>query len=156
MHESDWFRWVRSSEADGSYYERMRNLGNHVGDLIGRLGCAAGLDETAERAYAAPFSSPEECKGAVEFPLDVALNRIGGYVKEGASGVPALRSKPAMLAEGMLDKAIPPELAIADFRALFPQGKVTQIEHAAHFCQEDAAPELVELIKQFMLAHPAS
>ena len=56
----------------------------------------------------------------------------------------------------MLDKAIPPELAIADFRALFPEGRVTQIEHAAHFCQEDAAPELVELIKQFMLAHPAS
>ncbi len=156
LHESDWFRWVRAAEADGSYYERMQDLGNHVADLIGRLGCATGLDETAVRAYAAPFTSPDECKGAVEFPLDVALNRIGDYVKAGASGVPALRSKPAMLAEGMLDKAIPPALAIADFRALFPDGTLTELEHAAHFCQEDAAPELVELIKRFMQAHAAA
>ncbi len=150
LHESAWFRWVRSAEADGTYYETMRDMGSHVKDVIGRLGCESGLDDIAARAYAAPFTSPEECKGAVEFPLDVALNRIGGYVKAGAPGIPALRSKPAMLAEGMRDKAIPPALAIADFKALFPESPVTQLEQAGHFCQEDAPNELVLLIKQFL------
>ncbi len=150
LHESEWFRWVVASERDGSYYETMRHLEDHVGELIGRLGCETGLDEIALRAYAAPFGSPEECKGAIEFPLDVALNRIGGYVKAGVAGVPALRSKPAMLAEGMRDRAIPPELAIADFQALFPGSPVVKIERAGHFCQEDAAPLLVALIQMFM------
>ena len=150
LHESDWFRWVTSAERDGTYYETMRNLGDHVGDLMGRLGRASGLGETELRAYAAPFGNPDECKGAVEFPLDVALNRIGGYVKAGASGVPALRSKPAMLAEGMRDRAIPPALAIADFRALFPNGPVVKLREAGHFCQEDAAPEIVALLELFM------
>ena len=150
LHESDWFRWVVSSERDGSYYETMRNLGDNVGKLIGRLGTESGLSELDLRAYAAPFGSAAECKGAIEFPLDVALNRIGPYVKAGAAGVPAVRAKPAMLAEGMRDRAIPPALAIADFRALFPSGPVVRLERAGHFCQEDAAPELVALIQMFM------
>ena len=150
LHESDWFRWVIASERDGSYYETMRNLKDHVGKMIGKLGCESGLDEVATRAYAAPFGSPEECKGAIEFPLDVALNRIGRYVRAGADGIPALRSKPALLVEGMRDKAIPPGLAIADFQALFPNSPVVKIEQAGHFCQEDAAPLLTALIQLFM------
>ena len=150
LHESEWFRWVISSHRDGSYYKTMGNLGANVGKLMGRLGTESSLSELDVQAYAAPFESPAECKGAVEFPLDVALNRIGPYVKAGASGVPALRSKPAMLAEGMRDRAIPPGLAIADFQALFPSSPVVRLERAGHFCQEDAAPELVALIQLFL------
>lgn len=150
LHESDWFRWVVSAERDGSYYATMRNLQSQVGGLMARLGCESTLGETALRAYGAPFDSPAECKGAVEFPLDVALNRIGGYVRAGAAGVPALRAKPAMLAEGMRDRAIPPALALADFQALFPEGPIVKLEQAGHFCQEDAAPELVALVQLFL------
>ena len=150
LHESAWFRWVLSSVEDGSYFETMGNLAEHVGGLITRLGREPGLESTALRAYAAPFGSSAECKGAIEFPLDVALNRIGDYVKAGAGGVADLRSKPAMLAEGMLDRAIPPALAIADFQALFPNGPIVKLDHAGHFCQEDAAPELVALIQLFL------
>ncbi len=150
LHESEWFRWVTSSVRDGSYYETMLDLRTHVGALMQRLGTESGLSESALRAYAAPFGTPEECKGAVEFPLDVALNRIGAYVRAGAAGVPALRSKAAMLAEGMKDRAIPPELAIADFKSLFPSGPVVRLESAGHFCQEDSSSELVALIQLFM------
>ncbi len=150
LHESDWFRWVRAGLEDGSYLRTMQGLGRTAGSLMTRLGMASELGETERTAYSAPFGTPEECKGAVEFPLDVALNRIGAYVKAGAAGVPDLRSKPAMLAEGMRDRAIPPDLAIADFQALFPAGPVVRIERAGHFCQEDAAPELIALIQLFM------
>ena len=150
LHASDWFRWVVAAERDGSYYEKMGHLSEHVGELMGRLGTESGLTDTALRAYAAPFGSRAECKGAIEFPLDVALNRIGPYVMAGAAGVPALREKPAMLAEGMRDRAIPPSLAITDFRALFPSGPVVELPNAGHFCQEDAPRELVSLIQLFL------
>ncbi len=150
LRESDWFRWVEKGLRDGSYLQTMQSLGENAGSLMARLGMGSDLGEVERRAYAAPFGSPEECKGAVEFPLDIALDRIGRYVRSGASGVPDLRSKSAMLAEGMRDRAIPPALAIADFRALFPHGPVVQLDQAGHFCQEDAAPELVALIQLFM------
>ena len=150
LHESAWFRWVSDLLRNGTYHQTMGSLGDHVGSLMARLGTESGLGNTQLRAYAAPFGTPEECKGAIEFPLDVALNRIGAYVRAGAGGVPALRSKPAMLAEGMRDKAIPPALAIADFQALFPGGPIIKLGNAGHFCQEDAASELVALLQLFM------
>ncbi len=156
LHESEWFRWVRSSLKDGTYLTTMRNLDRNVRGIMERLGCESGLEDTAARAYAAAFSSPAECKGAIEFPLDVALGRVGDYVRSGLPGIPALRSKPSMLAEGMRDRAIPPALAIADFRALFPDAPVREIADAGHFCQEDAPGRLAELIAGFMRNTPAS
>ncbi len=150
LHQSEWFRWVASAERDGSYYVTMRDLGTQVRGLMAKLGCETVLGESELRAYAGPFANPTECKGALEFPLDVVFNRIAGYVRAGAGGVADLRAKPAMLAEGMRDKAIPPALAIADFRALFPDGPLIKLDRAGHFCQEDAAPELVALIQLFM------
>ena len=79
------------------------------------------VDPTFIRAYGAPFATPADCKGAIAFPLDLALGRIRDFVREGASGVPSLRDKPALMIEGMLDRAIPPALALADFRGLWPE-----------------------------------
>lgn len=55
-----------------------------------------------------------------------------------------------MLAEGMRDKAIHPENDISDFKALWPEGPVTEIEQTGHFCQEDCPDILVTLIHQFL------
>ena len=61
-----------------------------------------------------------------------------------------LRAKPAMLAEGMLDKAMPPAMVMDDFRRLFPKGPIVELPNAGHFCQEDAPETLVALIQQFI------
>ena len=155
LHESDWFRWILARLEDGTYHETMQGLGARVAGIMERLGCEKGLDDTAARAYSAPFPNPAQCKGAVEFPLDAALGRIRDYMRDGAAGLPALREKPAMLAEGMRDRARPPALAIAEFRALFPEAPLVEIENAGHFCQEDAPRKLVELIAGFMRDSPA-
>ncbi len=55
-----------------------------------------------------------------------------------------------MLACGMEDRAIPPSHAIADFRALWPDGPVVELPGVGHFCQEDAPQTLVALIRQFL------
>lgn len=152
LHTSPWFTWVAEGLKDGSYYEVMGNLGSTVLSVMKILGFenSTAVDETWLQAYAAPFKSKEECKGAIEFPLDVALQRVAGYVKEGAGGVEELRKKHAMLAEGMRDRAIPPERAITDFRTLFPKGPIVELENVGHFCQEDAPETLVGLIQQFI------
>jgi len=151
-HTSPWFTWVIESLKDGSYYEVMGNLGSTVLSVMKILGFenSAVVNETWLRAYSAPFENKEECKGAIEFPLDVALQRVANYVKEGASGVEELRRKPAMLAEGMRDRAIPPERAITDFKTLFPNGPIVELENVGHFCQEDTPETLVALIQQFI------
>jgi haloalkane dehalogenase len=62
----------------------------------------------------------------------------------GSAGVPAL------MIEGMRDRAIWPHVAIAGFRAFFPHGTVHEIAHAGHFIQEDAPEIVVPLIEEFL------
>ena len=152
LRESLWFTWIASALEDGSYYEVLGNLGVTLPGVMGLIGFRnwGVVNNTWLRAYTEAFPAKEACKGAIEFPLDVALGRITPYVVEGFPMVDALRAKPAMLAEGMKDKAIPPELAIADFRALFPRAPVVELDDAGHYCQEDAPETLIALIQQFM------
>lgn len=149
---SPWFTYVKNGLSDGTYQETMSHLGDHVVSIMARLGLKDPdtKPETWNRAYSAHFVTPADCKAAIEFPLDVALGRIAPYVREGYPGVAALRSKPAMLVEGLGDLAIPPELAIYDFKALFPNGPVIPLPGVGHFCQEDVPDTLVALIELFL------
>ena len=149
---SRWFRWIGEGYENGRTQAVLTNLGSTVLSVMKIIGFenTAVVDDEWIRAYSAPFGTPDECKGGLEFPLDAYLGRITEYMVEGFGGVDALRSKPAMLAEGMKDHAIPPETAIADFRGLWPDGPVVELPHAGHFCQEDAPELLVALIRQFL------
>ena len=132
----------------------MSHLGDHVLSNMKKLNFTNSAAVTPEwiRAYSLPFSTPEETIAAVEFPLDAALNRIKDYVIEGikTGNLEKVRSKPAMLAEGMEDKAMPPALVMNDFRRLFPKGPVVELDNVGHFCQEDAPKALTALIHQFI------
>lgn len=152
VSSSGWFTWIGERLADNSYEEVLGNVGSTVLSVMKIIGFenSAAVDDTWIRAYSAPFENKDECKGAIEFPLDVVHGRFMEYVQEGFGGVEGLKQKPAMLAEGMCDHAIPPEAAIADFKALFPDGPVVRLPHAGHFCQEDAPEQLVSLIQQFI------
>jgi cis-3-alkyl-4-acyloxetan-2-one decarboxylase len=152
LTSSSWFRWVKQAVDDGTFHQHMSQLGTHIGDVMGRLGIRNedSKTDTWLRAYAAHFRTPADCKGAIEFPLDIIHDRMVPYVLEGFPMVPELRKKPAMLAEGMADAAIPPELAIADFKTLFPHGPIVRLDGVGHFCQEDAPETLGALIELFM------
>jgi haloalkane dehalogenase len=152
-NESPWFAWVEAALKDGSYEQVMSNLAvttlSVMKQLIGFENSSVITPEWIS-AYSAPFRTTEDCKGAIEFPLDVVKNRIVSYVLDGRPMLDNLRSKPAMLAEGMKDRAILPEVAIADFKALFPNAPVVELPHAGHFCQEDDSDTLVALLQQFI------
>ena len=57
---------------------------------------------------------------------------------------------PSELVYGMKDRAIDPDYAIRDFKALYPNSKVTKLKNAGHFSQEDEPYKIIELIKEFV------
>jgi len=52
--------------------------------------------------------------------------------------------------EGMQDRAIPPSIAIADFKGLWPSASVHELPDAGHYCQEDDPEQIVALIRSFL------
>ncbi|MEO1436345.1 MAG: alpha/beta fold hydrolase [Bacteroidota bacterium] len=158
LTDSSWFQWVLKSHENGTYRATMSRLGEQVLSNMKKLyfhNSAAVTPEWLE-AYSKPFETPEETIAAVEFPLDAALGRIRNYIVEGikTGNLEKLRSKPAMLAEGLLDRAMPPALVMDDFKRLFPNGPIVPIANAGHFCQEDAPETLVALIRMFIQMTP--
>ena len=68
----------------------------------------------------------------------MVLGRFVPYVTEGFALLDNLKSKPAMLAVGMKDRAISPAVQIADFKGIWPDRPVVKLPNAGHFSQEDA------------------
>lgn len=151
-----WFTAIKAMEDAGHLEAVLGNLRFLAGGIMMMLGLQRReiVTDTWLRAYAAAFPTLEECRGAIEFPLDgLHLERIRetlvgalpGLFKLGQAGVPA------MMIEGMQDHAIWPHVAIAGFKAFFPHGKVHKVAQAGHFIQEDAPEIVVPLIEEFCL-----
>jgi haloalkane dehalogenase len=150
--ETPWFRWIRDGLPIGRTEAVLSQLGSTILSVMQIVGLERldRVDPTFIRAYGAPFPTPAECQGAIAFPLDLALGRIRDFVREGLGGVAAVKAKPAFMVEGMLDRAIPPALAIADFRGLWPDAPVIELPEAGHYLQEDAPETVVPLLLAFL------
>ena len=155
---SNWFKWIAKHHENGTLDGILGELGSTVLSVMKIIGFqnSAAVTETWINAYSAPFPDRASCIGGIEFPLDVHLQRAFPYILAGVEtgNLEAVKSKPAMLAVGMQDKAIRPENAIADFRGLFPNAPINTFDQAGHFCQEDIPEILVALIHQFMQSNP--
>ena len=151
---SPWFQWVAVHEEAGTLEGILGEMGSTLLSVMKIMGFenSKNINQHWLDAYTRPFPNRAACVGAIEFPLDIHYKRNIDYIKEGLKlgNLEQLKSKPAMLAEGMRDKAILPENAIADFRALWPQGPINTFPEAGHFCQEDIPDNLTGLIHQFV------
>lgn len=158
LTDSPWFQWVLKAHKEGFYQSSMERIGDNVLSKMKQLNFTNSAAVTPEwlRAYSLPFETVEESIAAIEFPLDAALNRMRDYAIESLKmgNMEKVRAKPAMLAEGMADQAMPPALVIDDFRRLFPKAPIVELENVGHFCQEDAPKTLVALIDQFIQMTP--
>lgn len=156
LDSSRWFRWIGEGLESGRTEAVLRNAGSTILSVMKIIGFqnSAAVDDTWIRAYSAPFPTWEESIGAYEFPIDVHLGRIADYVVEGIPHLAELTAKPAVLYEGLEDSAIPPSLAIADFRALWPDAPVVELPGVGHFCQEDAPDVIAAGVDHFIQATP--
>ncbi len=150
--ETPWFRWIREGLPTGRTEAVLSQLGSTILSVMQIVGLERldRVDATFIRAYGAAFPTPAACKGALEFPLDLALGRIRDFVREGMPGVTALRAKPALMLEGMLDRAIPPALALADFAGIWPNGTIVRVPGAGHYIQEDAPEVALPALQTFL------
>lgn len=148
LMSSDWFRFVNSDVHEPV----LRNLGCTTLSVMKLMGFQNGSNVTDDwvRAYSAPFETTEECIGAVEFPLDIATGRFPYLDQPNEDLVEKVKAKPAMLANGMKDRAVPPEVSIGTFREAFGNQPVVELPNAGHFCQEDAPETLIALIQEFV------
>ena len=110
------------------------------------------LDETFDGTF--PFAPHTPSTVMTLSSTSWTRSRIRDYVAASAAGVSELCAKPAILFEGLADGAIPPDHAIADFRALWPDAPVLEMSGVRHFCQEDAPCLLVAEIRQLIQANP--
>ena len=151
---SEWFNWIAKHQEAGTLNGILGELGSTILSVMKIIGFenSSRVNKDWLNAYSAPFPDRASCIGAIEFPLDVHLNRFREFIMKGmvTGNLEAVKTKPAMLACGLKDRAIHPENAIADFKALFPEGPINTFPEASHFCQEDIPEILVPLIHQFI------
>jgi cis-3-alkyl-4-acyloxetan-2-one decarboxylase len=147
-----WFQFIKTNHEAGTLDEVLGHLGVNVLSVMKTVGFenSAVVDANWIAAYSAPFPTKADCIGAIDFPLDFLLGRIIPYVKEGFPMIAALKSKPAMLAVGMKDRAIAPARQIADFQGIWPDRPIVKLPRAGHFSQEDAPDTIVALIQLFI------
>ena len=81
--ETPWFRWIRDGLPTGRTEAVLSQLGSTILSVLQIVGLERldRVDPTFLRAYGAPFPTPADCKGAIEFPLDLALGRIRDFVQ---------------------------------------------------------------------------
>ncbi len=104
-----WVKWIQTAEFEPT----LSHLGATVLSVMKRIGFerTAQVDETWVRAYAAPFPSVEECRGALQFPRNIAALQdfLGEVVSNG--DMEAVKALPAMCVHGEADRALPTEMS---------------------------------------------
>lgn len=148
VQDLPWFEWVQTEESQAV----LGNLGGSILSVLKRIGFerTAHVDETWIRAYATPFPTPAECKGALQFPRNIADPATRDVLLENFANLPALAAKPAMYVHGEADRAIPTEMGVGAFRSTWPNGPVVTLPGVGHFIQEDAPEAACALIEQFL------
>jgi len=147
-----WFQFVLNHHRAGTLPEVLGHLDVNILSVMKTQGLEDLSVVNADwlAAYGSAFTTKQECLGAIEFPLDALLGRIRPYLAEGFPLIDNLKSKPAMLALGMKDRAIAPDTQIADFSAIWPGRPIIKLPNAGHFSQEDAPDTVIALIELFI------
>jgi cis-3-alkyl-4-acyloxetan-2-one decarboxylase len=143
-----WHRWVQTDEAHAT----LSHLGSTILSVLKRIGFerTAHVDETWIRAYAAPFPTVDECRGALAFPRHIGSAETIAFMMNHITALPELATRPAMYVHGEEDRAIPTEFAVGCFRSTWPNGPVVTLPGVGHFLQEDAPETVIALISQFV------
>lgn len=148
-----WFKWVHTEEFEPT----ITHLGATALSVIKRIGFerTGHVDETWIRAYSAPFPTVESCRGALQFPRNIANPATFEFFGELAEkhSMEQFQALPAMCIHGEEDRAIPWESAVAAFRSFWPDAPVVTLPGVGHFLQEDASETVTAMVELFMQQH---
>jgi haloalkane dehalogenase len=146
-----WMSFITSDD----FEPVMSHLGSTILSVLFKVGLARTekITETWVRAYAAPFPTPAECRGALQFPRNLLLPETWAYLHEGEQlpgAMDAVREKPALLIHGEQDKNIPAFGAEMMFRMIWSSAPIVMLPSSSHYLQEDAPEAAIALIESFV------
>jgi haloalkane dehalogenase len=146
-----WMAFITSDD----FEPVMSHLGATILSVLHKVGFTRTeqITDTWVRAYGAPFPTPEDCRGALQFPRNLRLPETWRYLHEGEAlpgAMDAVREKPALLIQGEQDQTVPSVVAEMLFRMIWPKAPVVLLPHAGHFVQEDAPETAISLIEHFI------
>jgi pimeloyl-ACP methyl ester carboxylesterase len=146
-----WFNWTLTD----AFEPTLSNLSATALAVMKRIGFerTSHVDETWVRAYSAAFPTPQDCKGAIQFPRNIAAPETAEYLNELRAlpgALDAVSSKAAMCIYGEEDRAVPLDMVVGGFRDLYPDAPVVTLPGVGHFLQEDAPEAVTAMIEQFI------
>ena len=105
----------------------------------------AGLTDAEFDHYIAVVPTPQSRRGIAVFPKQIRAAKP--WLTELERRVEStLSEKPIVLVWGMKDPAFGRGGVLERWQAAFPQAKVTRLEDAGHYIQEDAPEQIVDAI----------
>ena len=158
------FAWPVNGDLHFEIFSRL--MGGPIGKLLilranafVNLFIPAGTRRTGPppevmSAYRGPFAKRADRLPTHVFPREILASR--DYLAEVERGLGALRDFPTLIVWGDRDIAFR-DKERQRFEQLLPNHRTVVLEGAGHFVQEDAAPEIVEAIRDWLEARdPAS
>ncbi len=146
-----WFKWTRKANEDGSLDAVLGQLSFNILSTLKLNGFENNAIITNEwlSAYAAPFTAPEDCLGAIGWAKGFAM---GAHTFEmpDAAAYQAIRTKPALAIWGEADRTLAAEHFLPLFSAIFPTAPVKRLPRVGHYCFEDAPENVASLIIDFI------
>lgn len=113
------------------------------------------LPRETRHAYLSPYNSWNNRIAVLRFVQDIPL-RPGhpsySLVSEVEAGLDRLRSIPMLICWGERDFVFD-ETFLAQWRKRFPDAEVHRFAQAGHFVLEDAGPEILQLVRDFLHRH---
>ncbi len=110
------------------------------------------LPPEIRRGFLFPYRSWQDRVAVLRFVQDIPLesNHPSAPVLQAIeAGLEKFQGKPMLLAWGLRDFCFSP-VYLAEWRRRFPAAVVREFPHAGHYVLEDAGPELVSVIEEFV------
>ena len=146
-----WFRWIARAHAEGMLRSVLGQLGFNILSTLKLNGFEnnAIITEAWLSAYAAPFSDPAECLGAIGWAEGFAMG-AHRFEQPGPTAIELIREKPALAIWGEADRTLQAEHFLPLFSELFPLAPVERLAGVGHYCFEDAPGVIASLICNFI------
>lgn len=156
-NQAPYLHWIAERHQQGHFANLYDNIDTTIHALFNHFPLVAKTPWTPElaRGYSAPWQRKEQRVAAEQMARAVYIPLIEGrgvadFYAAKPEEVEAVRSKPAFMVCGMLDKAVMPAATIKIFRHQHPGKPVVELENAGHFSPEDSHEAIASMIDLFM------
>ena len=148
-----WPLWLARTHL-GAFLIRRFNAFSRIAT---RVACTrTSLSKDIRDAYCAPYDSWENRIATLRFVQDIPLrpgDRAFDVVTEVHSKLALFARTPVLICWGMKDFVFDHHF-LEVWHAILPHAEVHRFPDCGHYVLEDAADEIVPLVRQFLRAHP--